>query len=83
MSFGTAAGKLTTIKFYSAQIFLIGAEFTKLFAAQFGSNILPDKMLCALSSKKPNRIIRFLNASLLLSTGDYLDVSMRNTRIVF
>ena len=29
--------------YYSAQIFLFGAEFTKVYANRFGSGIVPDK----------------------------------------
>ena len=39
-----AAGSLVTIMlwaFYSSQIVLFGAEFTRLYAMRFGSNILP------------------------------------------
>ncbi len=44
-SFGAASSLVLILlwTFYSAQIFLFGAEFTKIFADRFGREVLPDK----------------------------------------
>ncbi|NIR49450.1 YihY/virulence factor BrkB family protein, partial [candidate division KSB1 bacterium] len=44
-TFGAASSLVIVMlwAFYSAQIFLFGAEFTKTYANRFGSNIVPDK----------------------------------------
>lgn len=44
-TFGAASSLAIVLlwTFYSAQIFLFGAEFTKIFANRYGANILPDE----------------------------------------
>jgi membrane protein len=44
-TFGAASSLVIVLLwvFYSAQIFLFGAEFTKIFANRFGAQILPDE----------------------------------------
>jgi membrane protein len=43
-TFGAASSLVVVLLwvFYSSQIFLFGAEFTKIFANRFGSDIVPD-----------------------------------------
>jgi len=44
-TFGAASSLVIIMlwAYYSSQIVLYGAEFTRLYAMRFGSNILPDK----------------------------------------
>ena len=54
-SFG-AAGALILILvwvYYSTTIFLFGAEFTKVYADQFGSGIHPSRNACFVDQARP------------------------------
>lgn len=53
-TFGAASSLAVVLLwvFYSAQIFLFGAEFTKIFANRFGSNIVPDRHALRLKVEK-------------------------------
>jgi membrane protein len=44
-TFGAASSLVIIMlwAYYSSQIILFGAEFTRLYAMRFGSNILPDE----------------------------------------
>ena len=50
-----AAGALITVLlwvYYSALIFFLGAEFTQVYAAQYGSGVAPDEHAEPLANRK-------------------------------